>query len=193
MLGTKPAETKSALSSVDKAWDEISVHFRNSAALVPSGFWFSGLSERTAGNRLAILRGKQRAKAASRILGALTSAELREFQTLAFVNFEQASASLRVNIVTSISIPVGLLVIFNQVFPGELAALFEGPTSFPAWAPIIAALLWLLLNMCFGYAGVHQARDLYHLTLIEAAQRGVEKSDHIETKFDLQPDVSEVC
>ncbi len=192
MLKKKQSETGVSSLAVDRAWDEAAAHFKNIAAMIPSSFWVSGLSERTGANRLALLREKTRAQALKVVLDRLSPTELRQFQTLAFVNFEQASASLRINVISSISLPVGLLVFFNQIFPGELAALLEGATAVSAWIGLSTALAGLILNMWFCYAGVHQARDLYHLTLIESAARGVNAPAVGETEDDPEPDVSEL-
>ena len=169
---SKAIVTPFTCEAVGSAWRAAEKVFANRRAMRPSAAHFYGLVERTHPNRMGKLLNAQKARAVSDIFQKLDDRQLGQFRTMAFVNLEQATSAMRLNVIGNISIPVGFLVLVNQLLPNRLG-LFISEIGAEALLFICSVVLALLVvTMWYAYAGVLQARDLYHLTLIETARRG---------------------
>lgn len=90
------------------------------------------------------------------------------------VNLEQARAGFRISLIGNITVPVGALVVLNELAPGWFAdTLLTGTpnevlTIATAWsvaAALIPGGLW------WAYGGLSAARDLHHLLYLIRVER----------------------
>ena len=192
MIQSATSRTAESRDRVDEAWSAAAIPFANLRAMRPSGHWFTGVGERTGAMRLQRLRSHKKAESLRDLLAPLSQAELRRFLTLAIVNFEQAKGAMRLNLIANISVPVGFLIIMNQIFPGHIGALIDRLSLIEFYVGFGLAVTLLLASMWYCYAGVHQARDLYHLALIAASDAGGAPIQTSADDGDPETDVSEL-
>lgn len=178
VVAAKPAATTPApppTQDLEAAWAEGSALFANRRGMKLSGLMFAGLPERLLPNRFAKLVGHPRAKRAAHLLGLLSDRDLRIFQARAAIGLEQVVAAMRLFLVFNVSGPVGLVLLIGALLPEDVVtaylaqpgALLGGFVAAAVALPLYAWLIW------YAFAGVHQARDLYHLATIEMAKRGL--------------------
>ncbi|MEL7488819.1 MAG: hypothetical protein AAGJ87_16600, partial [Pseudomonadota bacterium] len=82
--------------------------------------------------------------------------------------------------------------ILNQIFPGRIGQIIDSIEPLAFFSGFGVSITFLLASMWYCYAGVHQARDLYHLTLIEASRRGAPPPSPTVDDDIPEPDVSEL-
>lgn len=85
------------------------------------------------------------------------------------VNLEQALSAFRLTLVVNISIPLGLVVLINQLAPGAIANLFVETPAVAVLGPLAVMLALLITAMWYAYAGALAARDLNHLLRLRLA------------------------
>jgi hypothetical protein len=125
----------------------------------------------TTANRIERLLGHQRAAALHDVLNKLDAGALRRFLQRTEINLERAAAALRLNLVVNISVPIGALVIVNQLFPTSVSN-FVAEYGMDAVIATAAGVLFLLLfSIWYSYCCVTQARDLAHLTRLYAVRQ----------------------
>lgn len=163
---------------MEVVWKEAARLYANRSGMRVRRSWLSGVGERVGFDRLGTVTRRPVAKRVNERLGGLSDADMRVFHAYATVNLEQASGALRLSLIVNVSLPVGLILLLNALLPDGLAGLHVVRTASDAgwlyWTislslllAVVAALVW------YCYAGVHQARDLYHLSSIELARRGL--------------------
>lgn len=169
-----PAQLRQTLD-LDDVWTEAAKLYANQRGMKLSRAAWAGLPERLLPDRLAKLTGKQSAKRVSHLLSLLSDSDLRLFHTRAAINVEQAVAAIRLFLIFNISGPVGLVVLITALVPGgTLDAFFSSPGRLLGGLVGVAiAVPFLTWMIWFAFAGVHQARDLYHLATLEMAKRGL--------------------
>ena len=151
---------------VERVWRDAVRLYSNARGMRPQATWFSGVASRTSPRRVEALRRSSAARRLEALIVPLNSAAPRRLEALAAVNVEQASAALRLTLIANISLPVGSVLLFNQLFPGTVTTLIESssPSSVILALSMMAALM--LAALWYSYSGVRQARDLLHLILI---------------------------
>lgn len=157
--------------AVEAAWERATKIFANAKAMRPRMSWLTGVGMDTTANRLQRLLSQPRTAELHAALGALDELALRRFLHRTEINLERAAAAMRLNLVVNISVPVGALVIVNQLFP---QAVTNFVVDYGMDAIIIAStavLFLLLLSIWYSYCSVTQARDLAHLTRLYAARQ----------------------
>jgi len=115
------------LKQLEAIWDKLAKVFNNWAGIRPRKNWLiTGLSERAGYKRLRVLEdGKEAAKFFD-ITKDLNRRELRYLLKRAELNFEQAYSAGRIATVINSTAIIGIVVLFNQIFPGAIAKyLFE--------------------------------------------------------------------
>ncbi|RIJ25817.1 hypothetical protein D1224_01470 [Henriciella barbarensis] len=164
-------------TTADQLWRDTMRVFSNFRGMRPRKSWLSGLSVGTGPKRLERLTNSKGAAQLMPKLEALSDRELSVFRTFGRINLEQAEAAMRLSLIANITIPVGFLVILNQLFPGPVQNVFEysGPEAMLGGIGLVAVILLMLI--WYSYAGVFQARDISHLAAIAAAKRGAGLSD----------------
>ena len=182
--GKKPVSGKNEIAQpstpAEALWGVAVSRYSNFSSWrqVAGWFFFSlGLSARSGANRLAKMRRSASAPLLEAEMKKLSAADLAHFLAMASVNREQAEAAFRFTAITNFTIPLSVFLIANQTFPGWfttfLEALKEDPGSVAFFASVVAAaFIGIVGIVLFAYAGVHHARDVHHLTLIEAGRRG---------------------
>ena len=179
VVPAKPPEAAPAPKptlDLDAVWDEATALYANRRGMRASGAWAVGMSARAHGGRLAQMRARPAAKRVRHLLEGLSNRDLRVFHARAAINQEQAVAATRLTVLANVSVPLALVLLVGELAPGiwdwvfrneepsivvmSLAGLIGGLTA-------VGAVIW------YAYAGVHQARDLYHLATLEMARRGL--------------------
>lgn len=85
------------------------------------------------------------------------------------INLDQAVSALRMTMVANISVPVGGIILANQLASQRIQDLIE-TTPVMALTTSIGAVLILMLGLIwYAYAGVAAARDLNHLLRLKYA------------------------
>ena len=170
------------IKQLEATWDTLAKIFNNWAGIRPRKHWFTkGISERAGYNRLRMLEdGKQAAKFYDATKD-LKTRELRYLLKRAELNFEQAYSAGRITTVLNATVMIGIVVLLNQIFPGELGKFFiEVISSVNSSNAIyaIASLLCFLIGivslitvLSYSYGGTAQARDLKHLLELSLARR----------------------
>lgn len=160
---------------LEDAWGEASILYANRRGMRIGRHWGYGVSERLFPDRFDRLVGRAGAKRVSHLLCLLSDADLRVFQTRAAISHEQAVAGARMTLILNVSGPIGFVVLLTNLLPGGAEAAFAGEpeilVGFLVGAVVAAAILLFLV--WYAFAGVHQARDLYHLATLEMAKRGI--------------------
>lgn len=166
----KPGEEKKIVDAVDNAWERATKLFANAKAMRPRTSWLTGVGMDTSANRLQRLLRQPRTRELHDALNKLDAVALRRFLQRAEINLERAAAAMRLNLVVNISVPVGALVIVNQLFP-QAVTNFVADYGMDAIIMASAAVLFLLLlSIWYSYCAVTQARDLAHLTKLYVAR-----------------------
>lgn len=163
-------ETKTA-PTADDLWQDASAQFSNLRGMRPRRSWFSALSVGASRNRLQKLKNSKDAETLLPKLAALSDGEFSVFRSYSQVNLEQAEAAVRLSLIANVTIPVGLLVIANQFFPGIIQGVVKETGVEAMLGGFLSAALVLFVLIWYCYAGVFQARNLDHLTTIAAARR----------------------
>lgn len=163
-------ETKSK-PTADSVWREATELFSNLRGMRPRSSWLTGLSVGAGRGRLKQLLTSSEAKKLTPRLEALPDAEFAVFRSYAQVNLEQAQAAVRLSLIANITIPVGFLVLVNQFFPGSVRSLVSYVGVDAMLLGLLSAGSLLFFAIWYCYAGVFQARNLEHLTVIAAAKR----------------------
>lgn len=158
--------------TAETLWPEIARAFSNRAFMRASPSWLSGLADRAGASRLQRLQATRPAKALKRLISGLDPVQLQRLLVYSEVNQEQATSALRLTLIANISIPVGLLVLFNQVLPGSIQAFVATLPEIAIVAPLVAVISLLVGVLWFAYAGVDAARDLNHLLRLKLADAG---------------------
>ncbi len=168
------------LKDIEAIWDKLSKIFNNWAGIRPRKSWFTtGYSERAGYKRLRILENGREAVKFYDITKDLNMRELRYLLKRAELNFEQAYSAGRINNVISGTAVIGMVVLFNQIFPGTIAKhLFEPlmsnlhrPAAIFVILCYLSALLFFIGNLSYSFGGTAQARDLKHLLELSLARR----------------------
>ena len=167
------AATPAASLATDPLWREARALFSHTGALRPRLNWFTSMSSRTGPRRLEALTGSRQARRLWHLLLNSSAYELRRFAVRAQVNHEQAKAALRINVIVNISVPLGLLVLLQEVVP----ALGEALVELVELSTLILAgsigLGLLLLSLWHAYKLTAQAQDLHHIALLALAERDI--------------------
>jgi len=124
--------------------------------------------------------GKQAAKFYD-ITKDLTERELRYILKCAELNLEQAYSAGRITTVLNATVIIGVIVLFNQIFPGvigkffkEMIASFDSSDAFLGVTLLLGLLMGLAIMIIissYSYGGTAQARDLKHLIELSLARR----------------------
>lgn len=130
--------------------------------------WLSGLGSRAGASRLDRLQATSPAKKLKTLIDGLDRTQLQRLLVYSEVNHDQALSALRLTLVANISIPVGMLVLFNQFLPGSIQTFVA--TQPTILLPVMIALAIVVSILWFAYAGVDAARDLNHLLRLSLAQ-----------------------
>ena len=185
---------------VEKIWNKLAKVFRNWNGMKPRWAWFkTGLSERASCNRVRILEGGEQAKTYFSLTKSLSAQQLNYLQVRAQVNLEQAQAAARWATILNLTIFMGVLLIFNQLFPGLIAQkvselLQSGDIGLIAL--VVATVIWILLTiiivLSYSQGGTSQARDLKHLLELSLARRALRASQsNSEDAADIRSDLRE--
>jgi len=170
------------IKKLEASWDELAKIFNNWAGIRPRKSWFTaGVSERTGYKRVRVLEsGKQAAKFYD-ITKDLTERELRYILKRAELNLEQAYSAGRITTVLNATVIIGVIVLFNQIFPGEIGkffkemiASFDSSDAFLGVTLLLGLLMGLaimIIILSYSYGGTAQARDLKHLIELSLARR----------------------
>lgn len=183
-MDTKP-------DSVEAIWDKLAKEFRNWNGVKPRWSWVrTGLSERAGYKRLRILEGGEQAKVYFSLTKTLSGRELSYLHKRSLANFEQAQAAARSATIMNLTIFIGALVIFNQIFPGMIAkvalTLMQSNDSLGVWLAVITTAMFLIMVigvLSYSYGGTAQARDLKHLLELSLARRAL-KDDNVSASSD---------
>ena len=167
------------IKQLEATWDTLAKIFNNWAGIRPRKHWFSkGISERTGYKRLRLLEEGPEAVKFYEITKNLKERELRYLLKRAELNFEQAHHASRLNTVLNVTIMMGALVLFNQLFPGIISNYFK--ELFSSGKPVLIVVMFLSmlpaliiipLAISYGHGGTAQARDLKHLLELSLARR----------------------
>ena len=157
--------------TADNVWQQADGLFSNLRGMRPRLSWLTGLSVAAGRKRVERLTGSAGAARLMPKLAALSHEEFAVFQSYAQVNLEQSEAAMRLSLIANVTIPVGILVIANQFFPGIVQGFIDYSGTDATLAALGAAGTALFLAIWYCYAGLFQARDLAHLTVIAAARR----------------------
>lgn len=161
---------KAKRDAVDSAWERATELFANSKAMRPRLSWLTGVSMDITADRIQRLLRQPRTAALYKALDVLDVVGLQRFLQCAEINLERAAAAMRLNLVVNISVPVGALVIVNQLFPQVVSNFVADYGTDAVIAGSISILFLLLLSIWYSYCCVTQARDLAHLTRPHASR-----------------------
>ena len=175
--GEPTAEPKGEDSALAD-WTAIQAMFPAYRA-ISSKNWAYAISNRMHGTRLTKLREGRWATALSELLKRRGDARLKALRTFAAINHEQAVAAFRLTLVVNVSVPVLILTLLNQAFPGAVGrfsteSLDAGQLAF--WLQLnilLTALVFLLVILIYSVCALNQARDIRHLIDLFAAERGI--------------------
>ncbi|MEQ9504998.1 MAG: hypothetical protein RLO80_01920 [Hyphomonas sp.] len=173
-----------AKPAAETLWPEIAKVFSNRAFMRVSPSWLSGLGSRAGASRLDRLQATGPAKKLKTLINGLDKPQLQRLLVYSEVNHDQALSALRLTLVANISIPVGMLVLFNQFLPGNIQAFVATMPTGTILLPVVIALAIVVSILWFAYAGVDAARDLNHLlrlSLAEAARPAGEDNEAPDT------------
>lgn len=131
------------------------------------------------GNRIGDLLDSHGAAQLALLLDQRDDARVKALRTFAAINHEQAVAAFRLTLIVNVSVPVLILTLLNQAFPGLLGRLYTasrqaGELSF--WIQLnvlLTALALLLLILIYSISCLNQARDIRHLIDLFAAERSI--------------------
>lgn len=181
----KRGDRNTERDAVDEAWELATGLFANIKAMRPRLGWLTGVSMDTGADRIQRLLRQPRAAALRNILEKLDEDSLRRFLQRTEINLERAAAAMRLNLVVNISVPVGVVVLFNQLFPALVASFVDdyGIGAFINF--VICLLLLVMLSIWYSYCCVTQARDLAHLTRLYCGRR-FDRAD-AQHDFDDEP------
>ncbi|WP_026942449.1 hypothetical protein [Hellea balneolensis] len=186
--------------NIEDIWDQLAKEFRNWNGVKPRRQWFkTGLSERSGYNRLRILEGGKQAKRYFSLTKNLSRKDLSYLYRRAEVNYEQAVAAARVATILNLTILVGALMLFNQIFPGLIAkyatAFFQTGNGYDLLFGLFIALLFFGVItgvLSYSHGGTTQARDLKHLLDLSLARRDLgERKLTAEDSADVGADLRE--
>lgn len=155
--------------TTENAWTEIAQAFSNRAFMKYNPTWLWGISARSGPRRIARLEGSRSAIHLQKILADLGNAEIASLLVRSEVNLEQALSAFRLTLVVNISIPLGLMVLINQLAPGAIGNLLAETPVEAILVPLFLALGLLITSMWYAYAGALAARDLNHLLRLRLA------------------------
>lgn len=160
---------------LEEAWAEAAALFSNRRGMRVRGNWLYGISERAFADRFARATRRPGAKRVSHLLGLLSEADLRVFHARSVINHEQAVAGTRFTLIANVSVPVGLILLLNALFPRQVEALLTGGDlgAFIALAALVIGPILLFFEAWYCYSGVQQARDLSHVATLAMARRGL--------------------
>lgn len=136
---------------------------------------FTGFHGRTGPKRIAKMRKAKPAKALTSELAALSAIEANHFLALATANKEQAEAAFRYTAIVNFTAPITFIVLLNQILPGgviEVVSAYLDLDTFGLTAVILLFILAVIYPIAHAYLGTSNARDIYHLSMIEVARRG---------------------
>jgi len=178
-MDAKPTE------NIEAIWDQLAKEFRNWNGVKPRASWIkTGLSERAGYNRLRILEGGRQAKLYFSLTKDLAGRELNYLHRRAEVNLEQAVVAARLATILNLTVFIGALVIFNQLFPGLIAKYALGMMQGGDAAAVIISIFTIALFfatvigvLSYSHGGTAQARDLKHLLELSLARRALRGSD----------------
>ncbi|WP_428409725.1 hypothetical protein [Hyphococcus sp.] len=176
---------KTERDKIDPAWEQATKLFATPKAMRPRLSWLSGVSVDTGADRIQRLLRQSRKRVLYDLLNGLEGAALRCFLQRTEINLERAAAALRLNLVVNISVPVGALVLLNQLFPAVVANFVDdyGMGAFINF--VICLLILVLLSIWYSYCAVTQARDLAHLTRLYVSRHFSTTGAHAD--YDDEP------
>lgn len=154
------------------AWDEISKY------AAPRNFFdvtqLAGVPPRSHRDRLARLAGSSPARRVLARLEQCAESELRQLQTLADINAEQAQTAFRRAFVVNISAPFAVVVAFGQLAPELFSEIVQSMTT-PGLTSVLIVLLAAFIPLSIGYTYLRatDARDLRDLIRLHAAAKGL--------------------
>lgn len=131
--------------------------------------WLSGLADRAGASRIERLQATRPARKLKALIAGLDPSQIRQLLVYSEINHDQALSALRLTLVANISVPVGLLVLFNQFLPGSIQAFIGAMPTAVILIPLFSAVSLLVGVLWFAYAGVDAARDLNHLLRLNLA------------------------
>ena len=160
---------------LDEAWDEASGLYANRKGMRLSRVGVFGLPSRLLPDRVAKLTGAAGAKRVRHLLGLLSDPDLRVFHARAAIGLEQATAAARTCLIVNVSAPIGFFVLLNSLLPGSIEETYLSDPVTAAFfvSGAFVAALGVSIVVWYAFAGVQQARDLYHLATLEMARRGL--------------------
>jgi hypothetical protein len=150
----------------DAVWLEASHLFGNRHGMRPKKSWSYGYSSRVARDRLQLLCESPAAARLYELVAPLDRAAFSKLMARSLVNLEQARAGFRISLIGNITVPIGALVVLNELAPGWLAETLRAGTPnellmiATTWS--VAAVL-ILGGLWWAYGGLSAARDLHHL------------------------------
>lgn len=172
--------SKKSESSVDIIWDQLAKRFNNLSGMKPNKSWFkTGMSERTGYKRVRILETGAQAQLFASLTDGLRLPELSYLRCRAIVNLEQAQAAARSATIFNATLIIGIVVVFNQIFPGAIGQMIQGVINTGSMFEMISGVLIFVCALIiatsvtgYSHAGVVQARDLKHLLDLTLAHKG---------------------
>jgi len=185
--------------NIEKVWDNLAKEFRNWNGVKPRKSWAqTGLSERAGYNRLRILEGGKQAKIYFSLTKDMSRKELNYLHARASANLEQAQGAGRIATILNLTIFIGAIVIFNQIFPGLIAktalGLFRSDDGIGVMLAIITTSLFFLTVigvLSYSHGGTSQARDLKHLLELSLARRDLKKQESQSEAANISTDLRE--
>ncbi len=148
-----------------------------------------GVSSRSGPLRVARLEACRPAKRLRAILSDLGPADIERLLVRSEVNLEQAISAFRLTLVANISIPVGLVVLINQLAPGAIGNLIAQTPALAILLPLSLTLALLITVMWYAYAGALAARDLNHLLRLRLADTGTGVPRRLAGAAEIDPTI----
>lgn len=149
---------------------------------------FTGVHGRTGRNRIQRMRKANPAVRLEREFAELSTRQATYFLGLATANKEQAEAAFRYTAIVNFTAPITIVVLINQILPEGLIALLEAYLGLDALSLTLVVFLFVIAviyPIAHAYLGAGNARDIYHLSMIELARRGGAPSMDVDSNDDL--------
>ena len=152
-------------------WTELERLFSNARGMSLSPVWFSGVGERMGGKRLVRLEQRRIAILLDKAIEPLTLSQVIYLKERSAINLRMASDAMRLFLVANVSVPLGLIIVLNALAPTFISRLLVSIPSTPMFVAFLTVIILLVCTAWYAYAGLHQARDLYHLLSDAVARR----------------------
>lgn len=167
-------------TAAEALWAEVQTTYSTRStfvSLTTSWAGMMGLSPRLGSRRLTVMQSDKRARWLVSKLEGLSNASLAAFKTMAFINKDQAEAAFRYMAVVNFTVPLTLIVAANQIWKvdfGELIRQLSADGGLWIMVGLLAfAITTSYLYITAAHKAVGQARDIYHLALLELSKRQI--------------------